>query len=286
MSEEEKKQPKKQRRYRLMLVSEREGRKVFSLSMPLWVTSAFFIVLAMLAALAIVLIIMKTPLKEYLPGYLDVTKRAVVVESVMRIDSLERENQLRIAYLDNLTSILRDRVKSDSIMAYDSAVTRIQDTLLTASEREAAFVAAYEERERFGLNALDAKDPAFASISFLSPVKGKIALPDEDDGMLSSVTRIELSKEVPVLAPLEGTVISIAYIIGQGYQLTLQHGGEYVSIFSHLSTVLVDAGQQVKTGKVIGHAGADKDPEQCWMGLQLWHKGKSVDPSAVMSIEN
>lgn len=286
MSNESGTQPQKnQRRYKLMLVSERNGKNVFSFSMPLWVTSILFVGLAMMVALAIVIFIMKTPLKTYLPGYLDVTKRAVVVESSMRLDSLERENDLRIAYLDNIMSILLDRSKTDSIVSFDSAVVRIQDTLLSASEREMAFRDAYNERERFGLDAIDASDPAFAAITFLSPAKGKVAVPEDDDDIVSGVTRVELSRDMPVIAPLEGTVISCVFLIGQGYQVTLQHSGEYVTIFSHLASVLVEAGQQVKTGRVIGHAGNEKDPAQSWFGLQLWHKGKAIDPAAVMSLE-
>lgn len=277
---------KSQRRYKFMLVSEREGRNVFSFSMPLWATTIIIGVLGMLAALAILIIIMKTPLKTYLPGYLDVTKRAEVVRSAMRLDSLERESDLRLAYLDNIMNILRERESADSLMVFDSAVYRIQDTLLSASEREAAFVANYEQKERFGLNALEAADPSFALITFISPVKGKVAVPEDDDEVQSAVTRVELSKELPVLAPLEGTVISVVYLIGQGYQLTLQHNSDYVTIFSHLTSVLVDAGQSVKTGRVVGHAGSDKNPAQSWLGLQLWHKGKSMDPVAVMSLED
>lgn len=278
-------QQKNKRRYKLMLVSERKGKNVFSFSMPLWVTSVLFFSLAMLVAFSIVLLIMKTPLKTYLPGYLDVTKRAVVVESSMRLDSLERENELRIAYLDNIMSLLRERSKVDDIVSYDSAVVRIQDTLLTASEREMAFVSSYAERERFGIEAIGANDPAYAPVVFMSPVKGKIAVPEKEDEAHSGMTKVDLTRELPVIAPLEGTVISTVFLIGQGYQVTIQHSNDYVTIISHLASAMVEAGQQIKAGKVIGHSGNDKDLAQSWVGIQVWHKGKSVDAASIMTLE-
>lgn len=204
------------------------------------------------------------------------------MESAMRIDSLERENDLRLAYLENMTSILRDRVKTDSLHLYDSAVVRIQDTLLTASEREMMFVSKYEERERFGLTALDNQKEGPVSLVFLAPVRGKAALPGE--GTQSSVTRIELSEQVQVLAPLDGTIISVDFLLGEGYKVALQHANDYITIFSRLNSVMVKTGQSVNSGRVLGHAGS-KDPLDSWMGLQVWHKGKSVDPITIMPIE-
>jgi len=251
----------------------------------MWKKRTLYVLFGMLIAFAIILLIIATPLCVYLPGYLDVHKRAVVMDFAMRIDSLERECDLRLAYLDNMTNILRDRVKPDQIVPYDSAVTRIQDTLLTASERETEFVARYAQQERFGLNALDEERNGRLSVVFLAPVKGAVAQRDYGEDAKPGATRVALAGVSPVLAPLEGDVVSVVTEVGGSYQIVLQHQLEYLTVYSHLKSVMVELGQHVKAGKVIGHAGSQKDTADCWVGLEVWHKGKSIDPELVMILE-
>ena len=252
----------------------------------IWKKRTLYVAFGMLIAFALVFLVLATPLCVYLPGYLDVHKRAVVMDCAMRIDSLERECDLRLAYLENMTNILREkRIKPEKIVPYDSAVTRIQDTLLTASEREMAFVENYAQQERFGLNALDEERNGRLSVVFLAPVKGTVTTRDHGEDAKPGVTRVALSGVSPVLAPLEGHVVSVTSSVGEGYRVILQHQLEYLTVYSHLKSVMVELGQQVKAGKVIGHAGHARDSAECWMGLEVWHKGKSIDPELVMTLE-
>lgn len=251
----------------------------------IWKKRTLYVLYGMLIAFAIIFLVLATPLHVFLPGYLDVRKRAVVMDCVMRIDSLERECNLRVAYLDNMTNILRDRIKANEIIPYDSAVSRIQDTLLSASERETRFVENYDRQERFGLNALENERNGRVAVVFIAPVKGKVVPRDYGDDVKPGVTRVELPGVVPVLAPSDGTVISLSFLMGEGYQLAIQHSQDYVTLYTHLRSAMVELGQQVKTGKVIGQAGSTNAPSDCWVGLEVWHKGKSVDPTSIMILE-
>ncbi len=241
-------------------------------------SNTLFFLLGMAAAVVIIILIFNTPLRNYLPGYLDVNKRAMLMESAMRIDSLVYENNLRSAYLENVKAVLNDRVESDSLQSFDSAVSIMQDTLLAPSARELAFAARYEEQERFGLTELGVDAEVHTTVNFLTPVKGKVIPPSNEDMVTSGITQVELTHEMPVLAPREGNVISLQYLIGSGYFMVIQHDNEYISQFTHLASVMVDLGQPLKAGQVIGHA-------KEWVGIQLWHRGKSADPIALMSLE-
>ena len=204
------------------------------------------------------------------------------MESAMRIDSLERENDLRLAYLDNMIAILRDKVKHQEIEAYDSTVTRIQDTLLTASEREALFVSQYEEQERFGVSTLEVSQAGGLPIVFMTPVRGKV---HSDNDKHPNFTQIDLSGQVPVMAPLDGNVVSVVYLLGEGYQIAIQHNQDYLTIYTRLCSVNVSAGDFVKAGYVIGQAGNSSNAVRNWMGLQVWHKGKLLDAAMLMSFD-
>lgn len=282
MSEpEQKKKPRW--RYKLQLLSERHDRVVFTFSMPLWLTAVVAVLLIMATALFALFIATTTPLRSYLPGYLDMNKRAVVVESAMRIDSIARESQQRAMYLENMISILSDKnIRNDRIERYDSVAGQIKDSILAASDREQEFVARYEEQERFGLNAVS-KESQLSAVSFINVTKGKVVVPDdpEDVDPLLGV-RVVFSREMPVLSPLESTVVMARYIIGSGYEVVLQCANDYIAVLSHLSSVMVDEGRLLKAGQVVGHAGAQKEMSDKWISIRIWHKGKPIDPTTLM----
>lgn len=270
------------RRYRLQLISERKDRPVFSFSMPIWVTALLALFTTALTVLLVIVVMTRTPLRQYLPGYLDVSKRAEVMESAMRLDSLERENELRTLYMAQMVEVLKGRSLSDSLPSYDSAVVRLQDTLMAKSEREQNFVQRYVQRERFGIDALDVKVQP-QSMTWIVPVKAEVIVPEDSlQARDVTVTNLRLSHEMSVLSPLEGTIINQQYIVGQGWELTLMAANDYVVVFSRLTLVLGDVGRQVRAGAAIAHAGGQSSPQERWMSLRIWHKGKPVDAAEVM----
>lgn len=269
------------KRYLLQLVSERKGRPVFSYSMSIWLTALVGLLSAVMLVLLVIVVMTRSPLRQYLPGYLDVSKRGVVEASAMRIDSLEHENRLRRAYLDNVLAILNDQVRVDTLQRYDSVAVHLgdslrvaDDSLRVASEREAAFVDRYAARERFGLNALvnvEARG-SVAGPSFLSPVRGT-AQPAVDGAPL----RIDLDGERPVIAPQEGWVVMVEQQAGQGWTVVLQMPGDWMVTFTRLTLPMVSEGEACPMGRAIGHAGAQADASQRWIGVRLWQHGREVD---------
>lgn len=279
--------PKKGRRYRLMFFNERKDRVVFSFSMPTSVAALLLVFVLALTAVLVVIIMTQTPLKSYLPGYLDVEKRTVIVETALRLDSLERESRLRGIYLQNLTDILSGRVQADSIVPYDSAVVvMFDDSLQAKSRREEEFVTRFEESERYSLNALVA-GTAVPGLLFMVPVKGELLAPEGrqegDDWFAEFLPEavLRVPQETPVLAPLDGTVISVDFDFSGGYTLILQHANDYVSVFSNLKLPLVSTGKVVKSGAVIGQAGAEEG-SYSRMKIRIWHRGRPIDPREVI----
>lgn len=278
---------KKGRRYRLMFFNERKDRVVFSFSMPTSVAALLMVFVLALTAVLVVIVMTQTPLRSYLPGYLDVEKRTVIVETALRLDSLERESRLRSVYLQNLTDILSGRVQADSIVPYDSAVVvMFNDSLQAKSRREEEFVAQFEASERYSLNALMAGTAA-PGILFMVPVKGELVDSEEgedrDDWFAEFIPEavFRVRQETPVLAPLDGTVISVDFDFRGGYTLVLQHANDYVCVFSNLKLPLVSVGKVVKSGTVIGQAGAEEGVYSR-MRLRIWHRGRAVDPRTVI----
>ena len=65
-------------------------------------------------------IIIMTPIRNYLPGYLDVEVRKEIVQNALRADSLERMIEIQNLYLKNVTGIISGTIELDSIREIDS----------------------------------------------------------------------------------------------------------------------------------------------------------------------
>lgn len=66
-----------------------------------------------------------------------------------------------------------------------------------------------------------------------------------------------LPKGTPVRATLPGTVYVVRYsTTGYGYQVMIDHGGGFVTLYAHCSRLLVTEGQSVQAGDIIAEVGS------------------------------
>lgn len=259
---------KKTWRYRLALVNERKEKKVFSLSMPVWVVAMLTLLLSAMAGLLAIIIVVRTPLKAYLPGYLDVTQRSEMIGIVMRLDSLEHESRLRSAYLHDFIATLRQSELTDSVIPFDSAaVIYAKAELPAATARDSAFRERYELGNRYDLTARSEG----SAPTFMPPASGSW-----QDGRLRLVAR------QTVLSPFEGTVVCADFLPGEGFRLVLQHTGDYIVVLTHLTDCQVAVGETLRAGSALGTAGTQQAEADRWIGLQLWYKGRQLNPPTLI----
>ena len=65
-------------------------------------------------------IIVFTPLRNYLPGYMNSEVRAQVVANALRADSLQAALERQNRYVMNIRDILSGQVKADTVQSIDS----------------------------------------------------------------------------------------------------------------------------------------------------------------------
>ena len=74
------------------------------------------------------------------------------------------------------------------------------------------------------------------------------------------------------------------YTANHGYVVMIQHVGNLVTAYKHLSTLLVSEGNKVKAGDVLGIAGAQGNKVKSpFLHFELWHKGIALDPAQYIS---
>lgn len=265
-------------KYKLTFINEDTLEEVWTFRLSQ--LSAFAVLLVFVFALVSVtaFIIIKTPIRNYLPGYLDVEVRKEIVQNALRADSLERMLEIQHVYLENVARIIGGEVPLDSIRRIDSLARVDADFEIPRGEAEQAFVAQYEEEEKYSLTALN-PNPVFTEQAFFyKPVDGVVSSHYQTDIRHFGVD-IAASPSESVLATLDGTVVYAGYDPQHGNVIQLQHRNGLVSIYKHNEALLKEPGDHVVAGEAIalvGNTGTLSTGPH--LHFELWYKGVPVNP--------
>ena len=130
------------RRYRLSFINESTFNQVWSIKLSR--NKVILSIIALVLALACIVstIIVLTPIRTLLPGYLKVSQRQENAVNSMRIDSLLTVVNINNSYLNNINDILTDKIDTDTIKHSTSDSIRIIpiDSIIDASNAEKLFV--------------------------------------------------------------------------------------------------------------------------------------------------
>lgn len=223
-------------------------------------------------------IIIMTPIRNYLPGYLDVEVRKEIVQNALRADSLERMIEIQNLYLKNVTGIISGTIELDSIWEIDSLARVDADFEIPRSPEEEEYVKNFEQEEKYNLTVLNTNPLPMDGLFFYKPVNGVISSHYQADIHHFGVDIAAASKE-SVLATLDGTVIYAGYDPNQGNVIQLQHKNGFVSVYKHNELLLKEPGEQVVAGEAIALVGnTGKLSTGPHLHFELWYNGKPVNP--------
>ncbi|MDR2233659.1 MAG: M23 family metallopeptidase [Tannerella sp.] len=224
------------------------------------------------------LVIIKTPIRNYLPGYLDVEVRNEIIMNSLRADSLEMLLNSQARYLKNVSAILTGTVSVDSIHRSDSTAFITANYDIPKTKNEEDFSTEFEEAERFNLTTLNPNPNATETVFFYKPVKGVISSAYDLENNHLGVDIVAGERE-SVLATSDGIVIYTGFDEDYGNVITLQHKNGFVSIYKHNEELLKHIGDQVIAGESIALLGnTGKLSTGPHLHFELWYKGVSVNP--------
>lgn len=264
-------------KYKLSFLNESTLEEVFSFRLSRLGALASVAGMIVLIVGLVVFLVAGTPVRTFLPGYLDMELRSVLVTNNMRLDSIVRENERRNQYLEQVRLVLTGETPVDSVIPLDSIVTAPVDSLLGKSERERAFVARFEQEEKYNLTILSRKEGP-QTPSFYPPVRGVVTEHHAPDQGRYGVL-ITCADQAPVSTPLEGTVIYTGYTLEEGYVVHVQHPGGYVSVYKGLAGVSKPVSRVLSEGTVIGNMPGNRSKKtENYLCYQLWYEGTPLDP--------
>ncbi|WP_099463265.1 MULTISPECIES: M23 family metallopeptidase [Parabacteroides] len=224
------------------------------------------------------LIIIKTPIRNYLPGYLDVEVRKEIMQNALRADSLERMMAIQSLYLKNVVGILTGTAPIDSIREIDSLAHANADYNIPRSKEEEKFVKNFEEEEKYNLAVLNPNPVPTDGIFFYKPANGIVSSHYETDIRHFGVDIASSPKE-SVLSTLDGTVVFTGYDPNYGNVIQVQHKNGFLSIYKHNELLLKETGDHVVAGEAIALVGnTGKLSTGPHLHFELWYKGNPVNP--------
>lgn len=228
----------------------------------------------------VLLLVAYTPILDIFPGYRTAAERTHddLVQSVMRIDSLERRMIDMLTYNENIAMIMEGRTPVVRTPLSDSDTTTLDKTLIPPSQFDSLLRAQMEGEGEYSLARTLAARQREGMLIFSSPVEGIITRHfSREDNYLG--VDIQAAPNAPVTTIDDGTVVDV--ITGEkGSVVTVQHFNGFVSVYRNLTQVLVAKGQSVKSNQVLGYNAmrSTGDRSNPSVEVEIWNEGKAVDP--------
>ena len=192
-------------KYKLTIVNENTLEEIVGLRVSK--LNGLSVLLCVLAVLFLIAscIITFTPLRNYLPGYMNSEVRTQIVDNALRVDSLQQVLNKQNLYIMNIQDIFSGKVSIDSVQTLDSLTTAREDTLMERTKREEEFRRQYEENEKYNLTSITSQ-PDVTGLILYRPTRGMVS--DHFNAEKKHYgTDIAATPNESVLATMDGTVI-------------------------------------------------------------------------------
>jgi murein DD-endopeptidase MepM/ murein hydrolase activator NlpD len=281
MAKDDKKKNNWRDKYRFSVINDHTFEEVWRIRLTQY--NAFLLISSLVIFLigATACMIAFTNLKEFIPGYPNVTMRRNILISAIRLDSLDRELALRDKYFANLNAIISGNPPADIVVRLDTS-KNYKAINFNTSPQDSALRTRVENDERYNLTSGSSSNESGTSLAgmhFFPPVKGIISgrydLRTKHYG-----TDIVTKPRASVSSALDGTVIFTGWTMETGFVIEVQHLNNIVSVYKHNASLLKETGDLVRAGEpisVVGDSGElyTSGPH---LHFEIWYKGSPLDP--------
>ena len=263
--------------YRLTIFNDSTFQSVWSIKLSRLKVFTLVSVASSIIVILVTILIAATGLREYIPGYPDAKQRQMMVETALKVDSLEIELAKRDEFFKGIKAIISGEVPEDNVLIdsdtekYDANFKQynhdsvFQDNLLA-------------EQLSLSIQNNARKKTELSEIHFYVPVKGIVT---NHFNMLADHFGVDLVSEpnARISSVLEGTVIFSGWTLETGYVMYIQHDADLVSVYKHNAELLKSTGDKVRAGEaiaIIGNSGELSTGPH--LHFELWHRGNAINP--------
>lgn len=226
-----------------------------------------------------------TPLKQYIPGYGDLSMRRSLIQIRLEADSLQNMVRQQELWIANARKVFagEDTIITDTTGFVTQA--SLYDTI-NLDETPTADKLLREELEKEDDYALiftpngPKKSESLSNLKLFPPVLGLVTA-SFDAVKKHYGTDIVAKEKESIKSVLDGTIIMADWTVETGYVIAVQHEHNLISIYKHNSVLLKKVGTFVKTGEaiaIIGNSGEQTTGPH--LHFELWRNGVPVDPES------
>lgn len=281
-------------KYRLVLFHDETFEEKITFRLSRLNVFVFLVTLCFLLVVITAYIIAFTPLREYIPGYTDVSLSRDLYQLERRADSLEYVFQQKDRYIENINRILNGHdFAEDTLLAYNSE-NRIPmnfDTIeLHKSINDSLLRAEFEAESRYNLYyysglTSETHRRAMEVKNFYVPLKGIITNHFDPENNHFGIDVVSNMNEA-IKSVLDGSVIFADWTADKGYVIGIQHDGNIFSIYKHNASLMKKEGDRVVAGEIISIIGESGELSNGpHLHFELWFNGVPVDPESLIVFE-
>ncbi len=242
--------------------------------------------------LVVVLLLLVTPLRRYLPGYSNVVEQQELTEleqSLTELSGLVESQQL---YIENLKrTVLGKAITADSLEEPAEVVPSQTVTALPPSEAEIKLRREMEERRQgqsgagptTALPTAGGEVVSLAQVYLVAPVNGEISAPFDLTAEHAGVD-ILAPQHTAIKSVRAGVVFMAEFTSANGNVIGIQHDHNLISFYKHNEQLLKEVGDRVLQGEaiaIIGNTGTQSTGPH--LHFELWYDGRAVDPRQYIS---
>ncbi|CAN5900916.1 peptidoglycan DD-metalloendopeptidase family protein [soil metagenome] len=162
-----------------------------------------------------------------------------------------------------------------------NAIDADEAPVKTVAKPEPAALASQTTRSNGASEGSDGSSFSRLKGSLHLPVKGELIArfgSKRGDGPSWKGIFIKAAEGAEIKAIAAGKVVFAEWLRGFGNMIIVDHGGQYLSLYSNNQAVLKHAGDSVKTGDTIANAGNSGGNEESGLYFELRHQGRVFDP--------
>jgi len=225
-----------------------------------------------------------TPLREYIPGYINVGIQKKLYELQIKTDSIEKDLEKKDLFISALKDVISGKDLPAEAPSMVNTRQNYNNIKIRKSVEDSMLRAEIESQNKYNLLRYGSSDKssglkkAIGNILFFTPMKG-IITNEFNPGANHFGTDLVAKKDEAIKAVLDGTVVISDWTLATGYIIVLQHQQNLVSVYKHNSALLKKCGEFVKAGgpiAIIGESGEFSSGPH--LHFELWYDGNPVNP--------
>jgi murein DD-endopeptidase MepM/ murein hydrolase activator NlpD len=272
-------------KYRLVILNEDTFEERFAIKLT---RLNVFVIVSLLTIMLIIgttMLIAYTPLREYIPGYSSTSLKKKATELNYKTDSLQQVIVANEKYLESIKRVLTGdiaaiEINKDSII--NAAELDITEEDLTPSQEDLRLRERVDKEDKYSLF-----ESATSKVNFVlfPPASGAISDGYNLDEKHFAVD-IVLTKDTPIKATADGTVILAEWTTQTGYVVIIDHGNGLISAYKHNASLTKSQGDLVKSGEVIAISGNTGElTTGPHLHFELWNDGYPIDPTTFIDFK-